>query len=944
MKRFKKLLVTLLVLTFVLSTVSVGFAATTETSPSVVRAKALGILKGDEKGNLNLDKPITRAEALTLIVRISGLESSANLMKGQTQFKDVPATHWATGYINLGVGQGIIKGYPDGTFRPNANVTFAEMAKMLLYAMNYGVTVEGAPWPAGVMGKADDLGIFDDVNAVPNVPALRGDVVEMIDNSLTIKHLKQVGYGDLKQYEEGDETFLSKLDVEEIDGRITAVDVKDKEVTVDPDDEDLKTKTYTLLNEEIDIESLLGVEATVWVNDNDEIFFIDPNMDDVKVDIVDENMADDDDDEIDLKLVGDSFDLADDVKVYINGAKADLEDLKAGMYGNFVFEDDEIVYINVKEWNKVDAGVVTKVEDKIITYFDENGTEDEIDMEDPDDGYVITLDGKKIDLDDIEKNDVIYVADYDDVYHILVVRKTVEGKVERVKDEEVKINGTTYDVSDKATYSLNEDEDIAAFTADAVTDMAGETALTILDLAGEVRHITSAVESTSDDIFGVLTKVDTYNEVVKIFANGESKSYEIDGGIYAGDQAKDAAEISLDDLYAYTANHDGDSEDDEYVIVKFALNKDGEIDDLYVLGFYEADSGFKTVSDVVYDVDAEFVDYTIRFEDVIEDFDEDHDKIEASDEYFVTSTTTIIDEIDDMDIVKWDDIKEKEVGDDVDAIVVFDDKNDAKLVVFVAGFTTIAEDEELGVVLDKFVEDGDWKATVKVYDGEEKDYVLADKDDVQLGETIVFTVNSDNELDPVVTVVYENPEDTIAVDNSDDVYKYVDGTVKAKDGSYIKVDEDGDGDIDGTYKADAKTLIYDVTGDDVLGDIDEASLSDVKVGKNVGLVVDGKSIAVLYIISEPIEEEEDTDAAITANFDETTDELEITVANVEDAYAIRVYDAETNEVLTSFATLDENGTAIFTVTSGENPVFVKVRVYDDNMETLLEKVVAVRVN
>ncbi|ADL08887.1 S-layer homology domain-containing protein [Thermosediminibacter oceani] len=132
MKRFKKLLVTLLVLTFVLSTVSVGFAATTETSPSVVRAKALGILKGDEKGNLNLDKPITRAEAITLIIRISGLESSANLMKGQTKFKDVPATHWATGYINLGVGQGILKGYPDGTFKPNNNVTYAEMKYSLL--------------------------------------------------------------------------------------------------------------------------------------------------------------------------------------------------------------------------------------------------------------------------------------------------------------------------------------------------------------------------------------------------------------------------------------------------------------------------------------------------------------------------------------------------------------------------------------------------------------------------------------------------------------------------------------------------------------------------------------------------------------------------------------------------------------------------------------------
>jgi hypothetical protein len=191
MKRAKKLLVTLLVLTFVLSIMSVGFAAEEEKLPSeVIRAQALDILRGDDQGNLNLDKPITRAEALALVIRISGLESSAELMKGQTIFSDVssdPGLQWATGYINLGVGQGIINGYPDGTFKGRNTVTYAEMAKMLLYAMNYGVTVEGAPWPAGVMGKADDLGLFDKVNALPDVPALRGDVVKMIDNCLNRK-------------------------------------------------------------------------------------------------------------------------------------------------------------------------------------------------------------------------------------------------------------------------------------------------------------------------------------------------------------------------------------------------------------------------------------------------------------------------------------------------------------------------------------------------------------------------------------------------------------------------------------------------------------------------------------------------------------------------------------------------------------------------------------
>ena len=99
MKKAKKLLVTLLVFAFVLSTFTVGFAATSSSAKvtdenlpkEVVRAMALGYLKGDDQGNLNLDKPITRAEALAIIIRISGLETSADLMKGQTKFADVNA-------------------------------------------------------------------------------------------------------------------------------------------------------------------------------------------------------------------------------------------------------------------------------------------------------------------------------------------------------------------------------------------------------------------------------------------------------------------------------------------------------------------------------------------------------------------------------------------------------------------------------------------------------------------------------------------------------------------------------------------------------------------------------------------------------------------------------------------------------------------------------------
>ena len=71
------------------------------------------------------------------------------------------------------------------------------------------------------------------------------------------------------------------------------------------------------------------------------------------------------------------------------------------------------------------------------------------------------------------------------MYHILVVRNSVEGKVERVREDEVKIDGTAYDVvAGLTTYSINEDKDIALYNADKVADMAERKCSSNLDIAG----------------------------------------------------------------------------------------------------------------------------------------------------------------------------------------------------------------------------------------------------------------------------------------------------------------------------------------------------------------------------------------------------------------------------------------------------------------------------
>lgn len=862
MKKAKKLLVTLLVLTFVLSIMGTGFAATSTTTssssqaPEVVRAQALGILKGDEKGNLNLDQAITRAEALALIIRISGLEASADLMKGQTKFTDVNSDaglQWATGYINLGVGQGIINGYPDGTFKGRNTVTYAEMAKLLLYAMNYGVTVEGTVWPAGVMGKADDLGLLDGVSVSPNVPATRGAVVKMIDNSLTVKHLKQTGYGDLKSYEEGTDTFLSKMNVDEIDCTVTNVDTADYKITVKPVDSDQPisgAKTYTVLDKTVDIESLLGMEATVWANDDDEIFYIDPNLDDVKVDVISD--VDTDNNKIDLKIADKTYKVDANADIYINGDADDINGLAADMYGSFRFDGSTIVAINVKNFdvnNGLKAGLVKSVDDNLITYYDEAGNENEIDLDDPDDGYVISLNGKAIQPDDIKANDVIYVADYNDMYHIIVVRDTVSGKLERVKDDSVQIAGKSYDTTDDTTYSPDENDNIYPYASDdsKLEDMLGSDTTAILDLGGDVRHVMSSVETTSDEFYGIALKVDDYNDVIKVLVGDESKSYDVNLDDDITDNAPAFAESGS--YPAHDANSIKDLGDlkpfvndskDQYAVVSFTLDKDGVINALtvYALGTTTGDD-------------------SIAGEVKVTSFDKNDDTITAGGKkYIVNSDTTIYDNMSDQNVVKWDDIKDKTSFNNVYAIIV-SDSGKAKLVVFTQNFDSIkAEDTYLGVILDKYKDsDGDWAVTVSQYGGSEVDYKVNDKADQNVGDLVLYTLNSDNEL-TVAGRVYDG---SVVDPNFGDpgVTPVSSKLVVTKTSNSITIwdtDSDNDGKVDDnekvTYSLSSKTLYFDVTGDngpDYEG-IDTAAYRDIKAGSSkVSLMVDGGLVEVVFI-------------------------------------------------------------------------------------------------
>lgn len=81
-----------------------------------------GIITGYSDGSFRPDAPVTRAEFAAIASRFE------KLTEGSKSFTDVSDTYWAARYINFAATRGWVTGYCDGTFKPENTITRAEVA------------------------------------------------------------------------------------------------------------------------------------------------------------------------------------------------------------------------------------------------------------------------------------------------------------------------------------------------------------------------------------------------------------------------------------------------------------------------------------------------------------------------------------------------------------------------------------------------------------------------------------------------------------------------------------------------------------------------------------------------------------------------------------------------------------------------------------------------
>jgi hypothetical protein len=171
---------------------------------SVAVLNGMGVFKGYEDGSFKPEGNITRAEVATIVYRVytqDVKDAKASMYATYNKFSDMAGAGWAQGYIGYCANAELVKGYPDGTFKPSGKVTGYEVLAMILRAVGYDKNGEfsGADWALHVAQTAQQAGVLKNVKGVDlNAPASRELVAELlfraIAESATVTYTPAFGY------------------------------------------------------------------------------------------------------------------------------------------------------------------------------------------------------------------------------------------------------------------------------------------------------------------------------------------------------------------------------------------------------------------------------------------------------------------------------------------------------------------------------------------------------------------------------------------------------------------------------------------------------------------------------------------------------------------------------------------------------------------------------
>ncbi|WP_336774507.1 S-layer homology domain-containing protein [Paenibacillus sp. MMO-58] len=149
-------------------------------------------MTGYSDGTFRPNQSVTRAEMSTMLYRL--LSGTLPGKGSVTAFKDVSSNFWASEAIRWGQQVGILSGYPDHSFKPNATITRAEMAAIIAkwlqldpVAANPAFRDVKGHWASAPIAAAAKLGYmtgYSDGTFRPDQPLTRAEAVVIVNRIL----------------------------------------------------------------------------------------------------------------------------------------------------------------------------------------------------------------------------------------------------------------------------------------------------------------------------------------------------------------------------------------------------------------------------------------------------------------------------------------------------------------------------------------------------------------------------------------------------------------------------------------------------------------------------------------------------------------------------------------------------------------------------------------
>lgn len=428
---------------------------------------------------------MTRSEFAEIIARIFKNDNSD--YSKELYFSDVKASSvgkTVANDINKAAAYGILKGFPDNTFRPNDNVTKDDVAAALVRMLGYEEVANlYGEYPSGAGRMADRLGLYKGISAGDN---LGEQIVIMIKNSLEADVMEYLN--SKYEIENGKTLFNSILNTYKYSGQLKAVGqtalssdsaVGDGSAVVGEEklvvDEAYKEKLRDVLGLTIEIyyeEDSYGDKKLLSFRIKDDADITEIEIDaetqitQGQITYTDENGR-----KRTKKITSAPY------IVYNNRPLNRIPSL--GTAGSIRLIGEDIIII--KDYQTYAVQSISLQNSKIMSKYSGNV----LDLSDAEEVSIRSLDGQKMKLEDIKAGNVISVlcSDDNECFEITVCTKSFYGRIDGINggdfyDYKLEISAYEYGVTEELYNELRFEgtEKLLSVTGDFYVDIFGRVA------------------------------------------------------------------------------------------------------------------------------------------------------------------------------------------------------------------------------------------------------------------------------------------------------------------------------------------------------------------------------------------------------------------------------------------------------------------------------------